>query len=93
MASRATATAEATGQSRFWKNSSAITRPIIGLSPRPMSEGITYSPVAGMNTSMAPATMPGIDRGKVTSLNTCQGFEPRSMAASSSVRSSFSSVA
>ena len=80
MARRATATDEATGQSRFWKNSSASTRPIIGLSPRPMSEGITYSPVAGMKTSMAPATIPGTDKGSVMSLNTCQGLEPRSIA-------------
>jgi len=54
---------------------------------------MTNSPTAGMNTSMDPAITPGIDSGSVTSRNARHGGLPRSAAASSSVGSSFSSVA
>src|SRR6202050_5987846 len=88
----AMATADATGQSRLLKNSSQSTRPIMRLSGPPRSDGMTNSPPAGMNTSIEPAITPGIDSGSVTSRNTRQGGLPRSEAASSSDRSSFSSV-
>src|SRR5690242_7906910 len=53
------ATALATGQSRLRKNSSESTRPIMSWSVGPRSEGMTYSPTAGMNTNSAPAMIPG----------------------------------
>jgi hypothetical protein len=45
------ATALATGQSRFEKNSSDSTRRSSAGRCGPSSDGITYSPTAGMNTS------------------------------------------
>jgi hypothetical protein len=53
---------------------------------------MTNSPIAGMNTSMEPAMMPGSDSGRVTDRKVCQGREPRSAEASSSEVSSFTSV-
>ena len=61
----AMATAEATGQSRLLKNPLERTRPIIRLSGPPSSSGMTYSPTAGMKTSMEPAMMPGMASGTV----------------------------
>ena len=61
----ATATALATGQSRFAKNSFHNTRPIIAAFGPPSISGITNSPTAGMNTRPQPATMPGSDSGSV----------------------------
>ena len=58
--SSATATADAMGQSRAEVNSSAITRPIIGLAALPTRLGMISSPVAGMKTSRPPAMMPGM---------------------------------
>src|ERR1700691_3822525 len=89
----AMATADATGQSRLPKNSSHSTRPIMRLSGPPNNVGMTNSPMAGMNTSIEPAMMPGIDSGRVTSMKVRQGGVPKSAAASSSEWSSFSSVA
>ena len=71
--SSATATAEAIGQS-------AVLEELVDEHPAdhrvcrrvPSSAGMTYSPVAGMNTSSEPAMMPGSDSGRVTSRNTCQ---------------------
>ncbi len=91
--SSAIATALATGQSRLLKNSVHSTLPIISMPGSPSSDGITNSPTAGMNTSMQPATMPGFDSGRVILRKACQGLQPRSAAASSSVRSSFSRLA
>ena len=54
---------------------------------------MTNSPMAGMNTSMEPAMIPGIDKGSVTSRNARHGGLPRSPEASSNERSSFSRVA
>ncbi len=51
---------------------------------------MTNSPTAGMNTSIEPAMMPGIDSGNVTLRNALNGVAPRSTAASSSVLSCFS---
>ena len=51
-------TAEAIGQSVLLKNSFHITRPIISVLAPPSISGITYSPTAGMKTSMAPAITP-----------------------------------
>ena len=87
------ATALATGQSRFSKNSSDSTRPIMIWSVRPRSVGMTYSPTAGMNTRSDPATMPAKDCGSVTRTNARNGRAPRSAAASSSVPSCFSRLA
>ena len=88
--SNAIATALATGQSRLLKNSVHSTLPIMSMPGSPSSEGMTNSPTAGMNTSMQPATMPGIDSGSVILRNAFHGRQPRSAAASSSVRSIFS---
>ena len=84
------ATALATGQSRLLKNSSHSTRPIISESGPPSSAGITNSPTAGMKTSMQPAMMPALVSGTVIRTNALTGRQPRSAAASSSERSSFS---
>src|SRR5882762_6498993 len=86
------ATADATGQSRLPKNSSQSTRPIIRLLGPPSRVGITNSPMAGMNTNIEPAITPGMDSGSVTSTKVRQGGLPRSAAASSRERSSFSKV-
>ena len=83
------ATAEATGQSLFKKNSSNKTLPIINVSAPPNSVGITYSPMAGINIRQQPAMIPGIDRGRVTSLKTSHLLAPRSEAASSNLISNF----
>ena len=91
--STATATAEATGQSRLEKNSSHSTRPIIRVSGPPSRAGITNSPTAGMNTSMEPATIPGTESGRVTAKNALIGRQPRSAAASRRVGSSRSRFA
>jgi SulP family sulfate permease len=48
----------------------------------PTRLGMTSSPVAGMKTRSAPATIPGAESGRVISLKTCMGLEPKSMAAS-----------
>ena len=69
----ATAMLEAIGQSRAALNSSEITRPIIGRAASPTNDGITSSPAAVINTKSAPAMMPGIDCGSVTSQNTRNG--------------------
>ena len=66
------------------------TLPIINESDGPSSSGITNSPTAGMNTSIEPAMIPGMDSGKVMVRNALNGRQPRSAAASSSVRSIFS---
>ena len=86
----AIATADATGQSIFDANSPYKTLPIIRTLPPPSKSGITYSPVAGINTSSEPAIIPGIVQGKVTVRKVANGFAPKSDAASSKVRSSFS---
>src|SRR5690606_1310022 len=78
------ASAEASGKSRFWKNSAHSTRPMSWASGPPSSSGITNSPTAGMNTSISPARMPGSDNGRVTARKARQGRAPRSSAASSS---------
>ena len=54
---------------------------------------MTNSPTAGMKTSIDPAMMPGNESGNVICQKARLGGEPRSEAASSSVRSSFSSEA
>lgn len=71
-------TADAIGQSALLKNSFHITRPIISVLAPPSISGITYSPTAGMNTSMAPAITPWRDIGTVICQNACQGLAPRS---------------
>ena len=86
------ATAEATGQSRFEKNSFHSTEPIISVFGPPSSAGITNSPTAGMKTSSAPAMIPGSDSGSVTVRKVTKGRAPRSAEASSSASSSFTSV-
>src|SRR5690606_10227861 len=86
--SMAMVTAAASGQSRLVKNSIQSTRPMVSASGPPRMSGITNSPTAGMNTSSAPAMMPGIDSGSVTRAKACQGLAPRSSAASSRVKSS-----
>src|SRR5690606_28478702 len=78
MASMTMATAEATGQSRLAKNSSHSTRPIINVSAPPKSEGMTNSPMAGIKTSMEPATTPGMDSGRMTVRSVVKGRAPRS---------------
>ena len=88
-----TATAEAIGQSLLLKNSSHSTRPIISVSGPPSSSGITNSPTQGMNTSIEPAMMPAFDSGTVTFQNAIHGVAPRSSAASSRRRSSFTRLA
>ena len=60
------AKALAIGQSRFTKNSSHIIFPKYNLSLPPNNSGITNSPTTGIKTSILPATMPGIDKGKIT---------------------------
>ena len=65
----AIATALATGQSRFEKNSFQSTRPIISVSGEPRSSGITNSPIAGTKTSMKPAITPGIESPTVSPLH------------------------
>src|SRR5690606_12530238 len=64
--SMVTASAAARGQLVLEKNSSHRMRPIISVSGPASSEGMTNSPMAGMKTSMQPATMPGSDSGSVT---------------------------
>ncbi|MNS38005.1 hypothetical protein D3C72_702410 [compost metagenome] len=81
------------GQSALLKNSFHMTRPIISVLAPPSISGMTYSPTAGMNTSMAPAITPWRDSGTVICQNACQGLAPRSYAASSRRRSIFTSVA
>ena len=66
----APATAEAMGQSRAMVNSSLMMRPIIGREASPTRLGMMSSPQAGMKTRSPPATMPGIDSGRVMSRNT-----------------------
>ncbi|MCY1372102.1 hypothetical protein D9M69_592850 [compost metagenome] len=75
------------------KNSFHMTRPIMSVLAPPSISGITYSPTAGMNTSMAPAITPCRDNGTVIRQKACQGLAPRSYAASSRRRSIFTSVA
>src|SRR5690606_3048249 len=87
--SMAMATAAATGQSRLAKNSFQRTRPIISVSGPPRSSGMTNSPIAGMKTSMKPATMPGSVSGSVTRRNVTEARAPRSAEASSRLSSSF----
>src|ERR1044072_7418759 len=91
--SSTTASAEATGQSRFQKNSSHSTCPIIVVADEPSRSGMTNSPVIGMKQSRQPATIPGSESGTVTVLNTRHGGAPRSAAASSNVSSMRSSAA
>lgn len=71
-------TAEAIGQSVLLKNSFHMTRPIISVLAPPSISGMTYSPTAGMNTSMAPAITPCRDSGTVICQNACHGLAPRS---------------
>lgn len=79
-------------QSLFEKNSSHSTRPIIKVSG-PSSSGITNSPTQGMNTSIAPATMPARDNGHRHLQKAVQGVAPRSEAASSKRMSIFDRLA
>ena len=51
-----------------------------------------YSPIDGMKTNRNAATMPGAAIGSVTLRNACSRLAPRSVAASSSRRSMFSSA-
>jgi len=73
-----TATEAAIDQSLLLKNSSHSTRPIISVEGPPSISGITYSPTLGMNTSIAPATMPARDSGTVISQKAFHGVVPRS---------------
>ena len=84
------ATDEASGQSLFIKNSSNKVLPIIRESMPPSNVGITYSPIAGINTSREPAMIPGFVSGRVTSKNFCHCVAPRSEAASNNLESNFS---
>ncbi len=93
MSSSRIATAEASGQSRFEKNSLHNCRPIISVSDPPSRSGMTNSPTAGMKHNSEPAMMPGMASGTVMVQNVRQGGEPRSSAASISVSSIFSSAA
>ncbi|BDB96528.1 hypothetical protein HYD_6610 [Candidatus Hydrogenosomobacter endosymbioticus] len=86
-----TASAQAEGQSLLVKNSAQSTLPIISEVGPPRSSGITYSPIAGINTRLAPATSPGSDIGTVILQKTDVGLQPRSKAASRRDRSIFSS--
>ena len=54
---------------------------------------MTNSPTIGMKHRSDPATIPGIDNGRVMLQKARVGGQPRSWAASISVRSSFSRVA
>src|SRR5690606_5124173 len=65
MTSMVMASAAARGQLVFEKNSAHSTRPIICVPGPPSSEGMTNSPMAGRNTSMAPAITPGMESGSV----------------------------
>ena len=87
------ATAEATGQSRFEKNSSHKTLPIIKVREPPSNEGITNSPSAGINTKKHPATTPFLDSGSVISQKARRREHPKSIAASSKELSNFSKLA
>ena len=87
-----TATDDATGQSRFAKNSSQSTLPIILVEDPPNSDGITNSPIVGMNTNKLPAMMPGLAIGKVTDQKALILEQPKSNAASNKEGSIFSSV-
>ena len=90
--SKITATADATGQSRFEKNSSHKTLPIISVFDPPKSDGITNSPKVGMNTKNEPAIIPLRDKGHVTNQNVVKREHPRSSAASSKLSSNFSNA-
>src|SRR6218665_3248762 len=87
-----TATAEASGQSRFAENSVHSVLPIISVSAPPNRSGMTNSPVIGMKQIIEPAMTPGSDNGKVIFQKAFQGGQPRSLAASSSELSIFSSA-
>ena len=91
--SSAMATADATGQSLFWKNSVHSVWPIISASEPPSRSGMTNSPAIGMKHNSAPAKMPDADSGTVISQNAFQRGAPRSAAASSSDSSIFSRLA
>ena len=91
--SKITATALATGQSRFEKNSSNSTFPIIKVPDPPSNDGITNSPSAGMKTKKHPAIIPPLDRGIVINQNAYILEQPRSSAASISEASRRSSAA
>ena len=82
MSRSSTATAEASGQSRFEKNSLHRTRPSISVSEPPSRSGMTNSPTIGIKQSRAPAAMPGAASGRVTLQNARTGPAPRSAAAS-----------
>ena len=70
---RAIATTLAPGQFLAVKNSRHSSLPIISVSAGPEQLGMTNSPTTGMNTSIEPATMPGIDSGSVIFMNALNG--------------------
>ncbi len=72
----------------FW-----IVLPINSVEPPPMRVTMANIATAGTNTSIAPPATPGIVSGSVTLRNARHGPAPRSYAASTSVRSSFSTLA
>ena len=58
----------------------------------PTSCGVTNSPIVGMKTNRNAATTPGAASGSVIFANARRRLAPRSVAASSSLRSMFSSA-
>src|SRR4029078_11965521 len=87
------ATAAATGQSLFWKNSVHRVWPIISAFEPPSRSGMTNSPAIGMKHNSTPAKMPDADSGMVINQNALHRGAPRSAAASSSDSSFFSRLA
>ena len=56
----------------------------------PTSSGVTNSPIVGMNTNRNAANTPGRLSGSVTRMNVRHRLAPRSLAASSRLRSRLS---
>ena len=81
------------GQLLLLNISSHTTRPIMTFSAPPSSDGMTNSPTQGINTSIAPATMPERLSGTVMSQKAFQALAPRSCAASSRRTSIFTRLA
>lgn len=67
----------------------SMTLPIRKYCPPPSSLGMKNAETAGRNTRVMPETTPSRDSGRVTFRNACQPLAPRSLAASSRLRSIF----
>src|SRR4029079_17612241 len=72
-------------------NRSTIWFPYMSPFAPPTSDGVTNSPSVGMKTKRNAATTPGRESGSVTRQKAWRRLAPRSLAASSSRRSRFSS--